>query len=351
MQVEPFTVALDPPLRTAHGSMREREGFLVRIEYNGHEGIGEATPLAGWTESYGECRDALDRAAAVAAELDWGVALARLDTPAARHGISLALAVARARAADEPLYRTLGPVTADAGVEHPSEPVEQLPVNATLGADGPPEAAAERAREVVAAGYRCLKLKIGSRGVETDIERVRAVRNAVGDDIAVRVDANGAWTRQEAQTAVEALAALDVAYVEQPLPTADLDATVDLRDSGVDIALDESLAAHDIETVLGANAADVLVLKPMVLGGPDLTVEAARRCRDAGVEPVVSNTVEAVVARTGAVHVAASIRDVAPCGLATGDRVVRDLAPDPAPVSDGVVWLSQAAGLGLSEAV
>jgi o-succinylbenzoate synthase len=350
MRVEPFTVDLDPPLGTAGGAMREREGFLVRIEHNGHEGIGEATPLVGWTESHEECRDALDRAADVATALDWGVALARLDTPAARHGISLALATARARAAEEPLYRTLGPVTATDNKQRP-DPVEQVPVNATLGADGPPETVAERASRAVAAGYCCLKLKMGSRGVEADIERVRAVRNAVGDHVALRVDANGAWTRQKARTAVEALAALDVAYVEQPLPTADLDATVGLRDRGVDIALDESLAAHDIETVLDAGAADALVLKPMVLGGPDLAVEAARRCLAAGVEPVVSNTVDAVVARTGAVHVAAGIRDVAPCGLATGDRVVRDLAPDPAPVTNGTIQVPQAAGLGLSEAI
>jgi o-succinylbenzoate synthase len=353
MRVEPFTVALDPPLGTARGAMRERQGFLVGIEYNGHEGIGEATPLVGWTESPEECRRALDRAAAVADDLDWGVALGKLDAPAARHGIALALAEARAKRAGEPLYRTLGPVPGpDGGIGSHSDRgrVEQVPVNATVGADGTPEDTAARAREVVEAGYRCLKLKVGSRGVEADIERVRAVRNAVGEETALRVDANGAWTRTEAREAVEALAALDVDYVEQPLPTADLDVTADLRDRGVDIALDESLAALDVETVLGAEAADVLVLKPMVVGGPDLTVQAARRCRQAGVEPVVSTTVDAVVARTGAVHVAACIPGVVPCGLATGDRVVRDLAADPAPVENGSIRVPQAAGLGLPEA-
>jgi o-succinylbenzoate synthase len=352
MQVEPFTVRLDPPLGTARGTMREREGFLVRMRYEGETGIGEATPLVGWTESHEECADALDRAATVAAELDWGVALGKLDTPAARHGIALALSDARAKASEDPLYRTLGPVPERDGSSrdpHERGRVERVPVNATLGADGTPEETAVRARNAVEAGYPCLKLKVGARGVETDIERVRAVQTAVGDDIGLRVDANGGWTRAEARRAIDALAALDVAYVEQPLPTADLDATSDLRGRGVDIALDESLAAHDIETILGAEAADVLVLKPMVVGGPDLAVRAARRCRAAGVEPVVSTTVDAVVARTGAVHVAASIPEVSPCGLATGDRVVRDLAPDPAPVEDGTIRVPQEPGLGLAE--
>jgi o-succinylbenzoate synthase len=347
MRVEPFTVALDPPLATARGTMREREGFLVDLEYDEREGVGEATPLVGWTESREECRDALDRAAAVADELDWGIALRRLDAPAARHGISLALADARARAAGEPLYRTLGTVPGRDGTNPEQRQTERVPVNATLGADGTPGETADRAREAVASGFRCLKVKAGTRDVEADIERVRAVRAAVGDEVGLRVDANGGWTRRQARRAVEALPALDVAYVEQPLPTVDLDVTADLRGRGVDIALDESLAAHDVETILGAGAADVLVLKPMVVGGPDLAVQAARRCREAGVEPVVSTTVDAVVARTAAVHVAASIPDVAPCGLATGDRIVRDLAPDPAPVDDGAVRVPQDPGLGL----
>jgi o-succinylbenzoate synthase len=336
MEVDPFSVELDPPLATARGPLREREGFLVRIDHAGQEGLGEATPLAGWTESHDECREALDRAASVAAELDWGVALGKTDAPAARHGLSLALADARARANEEPLYRSLGG----------DRRLERVPVNATIGADGTPEETARQAREAVAAGFDCLKVKVGTNGVEEDVERVRAVRNAVGD-AAIRVDANGAWTRSEARRAIEAFAALDVAYVEQPLPTADLDATGSLRHAGVDIALDESLAAHDVETILDTGAADVLVLKPMVVGGPDLTARAARRCREAGVEPVISTTVDAVVARTAAVHVAASIPEVAPCGLATGDRVVRDLAPDPAPVSDGAIAVPQRPGLGL----
>jgi len=339
MQVDPFSVRLDPPLESARGTIGEREGFLVRLAVDDSEGLGEATPLAGWTESREECREALARAETVAGELDWGMALAKLDAPAARHGLSLALAEARARASGDPLYRSLGG----------SRPVERVPVNATLGADGTPAETAQRASEAVEAGYSCLKIKVGTNGVEEDIERVRAVRDAVGDEVSLRVDANAAWTEREAERAIEALAALDIACVEQPLPTAQLRETAQLQTDGIDIALDESLAAHGVETILETGAADVLVLKPMVLGGPDLAASAARQCLAAGIEPVVSTTVDAVVARTAAVHVAASIPDVAPCGLATDDRIVRDLAADPAPVSGGAMVVPQGNGLGLRE--
>lgn len=337
IDIDPFQVRLSEPLDTARGPIRERNGLLVTVEYDGHYGVGEATPLPGWTESYEACREALERAKAVADELDPGIALGRMDAPAARHGLSLAFAEARARAEDWSLYRALG-----------GEFVETVPVNATLGSSTGPEAAGEAAVRAVEEGFETLKLKVGSNGVEEDIERVRAIRDAVGADVALRVDANGAWTPEQAQTALDSLAALDVAYLEQPLPKTELDAHAELS-GPVDIALDESLAAYSIEEIVAADAADVVVLKPMVIGGPDLTVDTARRAREAGIEPVVSNTVDAVVARTGAVHVAAAIPDVSPCGLATASLLETDLGPDSAPVENGEILVPQRAGLGLPE--
>ncbi|MXR51451.1 o-succinylbenzoate synthase [Halovenus sp. WSH3] len=339
LDTQQFSVRLASPLETARGTIDAREGFLVRVETEGLSGLGEATPLVGWTESYEECREGLAQAERVAEELDWGIALGKLEAPAARHGLSLALAEGRAISRDQPLYRSLG----DA-----DRTVESVPVNVTLGADEP-EALAKRARAAVDDGYPAVKIKVGTNGIEEDIERIRAVRNAVGDGVELRVDANGAWTVDQASEAIDALAALDVAYVEQPLPTAELSSTASLRGSGVDIALDESLATHSVADIISADAADVIVLKPMVLGGPDRAVEAAQDCREAGIDPVVSTTIDAVVARVGAVHVAASIPDVRACGLATGERLATDLARDPAPVADGAITVPQRPGLGIEE--
>lgn len=338
MEVEPFRVRLSEPLETARGVIQEREGFLVTIQHEGHYGVGEATPLPGWTESYEECQRAFDRVETVAAELDWGIALAKLDMPAARHGVSLAFAEARARAVGDPLYRSLGR----------DDRIETVPVNATLGADGSPATVARDANAAVEDGFETLKLKVGTNGIEEDIERARAIRDAVSDDIDIRVDANGAWTLEQALRAIDSLAALDVEYVEQPLPTAELSANEQLR-GAVDIALDESLVSYDLDAIVEADAADVVILKPMVLGGPDRTVQVAMDAREAGIEPVVSNTMDAVVARTGAVHVAARIPDVEPCGLATASLLETDLGPDPAPVSDGQIAVPQESGLGLPE--
>ncbi|MFW5917582.1 MAG: mandelate racemase/muconate lactonizing enzyme family protein, partial [Halorubrum sp.] len=220
-----------------------------------------------------------------------------------------------------------------------------VPVNATIG-DADAAATVRAAERTVAAGFDCLKVKVGARSLDDDVERVRSVRQAVGDEIALRVDANGAWDRETAGRALDRLSPSALAYVEQPLPADDLEGAARLRAAAdVPIALDESLACRDLDRVLDAGAADVVVLKPMALGGPDRALAAAQTAREVGVEPVVTTTVDAVVARVAAVHVAAAIPDVAPCGLATGSLLESDLAADPCPIADGAVAVPDGPGL------
>jgi o-succinylbenzoate synthase len=342
--VESFAVDLARPLGTAAGTIERREGFLVRIADGDHAGVGEASPLAGWTESREACGRVLDAAAERARDDDIDAALDVLGgAPAARHGFAGALADLRARRAGVPLYRHLAP---------DGDAVDAVPVNATVG-DGPVEETVASAREAVDAGFGCVKVKVGARPVSEDVGRVTAVRDAVGEGVAVRADANGGWTRVQAYEAYRNLAGAAVAYVEQPLASDDLGGLSGLRGDTVGVAVDETLADTPLEAVLTADAADVVVLKPQVLGGLDRTVAAARRARQAGVTPVVTTTVDAVVARTGAVHAAAAVASdagsIAPCGLATADRLADDLGPDPAPVDDGHVQVPDGPGLGVTE--
>ena len=341
MQTRQFAVPLARPLQTARGEIAERRGHLVAVgPERGDEretsGIGEATPLSGWTESPTACATALDDgrpARAVREDLN------PAETPAARHGVALALADADAREHRVSLAAHL----ADRA-DLPS-PAGSVPVNATLGDDTPAETAAAAAR-AVGEGFDCLKVKIGARPVAEDVRRLQAVRDMVGSAAEVRADANGAWDLETARRALDLLKPVDLAYVEQPLPAAALASTARLAaETDVSSAVDESLAEHGLGTVLAADAVDVVVLKPMALGGPDRAVDAAVRAQAAGVEPVVTTTVDAVVARTAAVHVAAAIPDVPACGLATAEFLDADLAPDPCPVDAGRVRVPEGPGL------
>lgn len=338
MWVESFSLALDSPLETAHGKIAERRGFLVGVDdAAGTAGIGEATPLSGWTESLDDCNHALAAIERDASETDPDPAT----TPAAAHAVELARLDRRGRNDSTPLATML---RRDAfGVDADTLP-QQVPLNATIG-DGDSDSTVAAAERAVADGYACLKLKVGTRSLDDDLARVRAVREAVGDETALRVDANGAWAVPTAKQAIDELAALDVAYVEQPLPAGELTAHHELRGRGVDIALDESLASSSISAVLDAAAADVVILKPMALGGPLQATQAAAVARKAGVDPVVTTTIDAVVARTAAVHVAAAIPDVDPCGLATGSLLADDLAVDPVTLDAGTASVPAGGGL------
>ncbi|WP_336359128.1 o-succinylbenzoate synthase [Haladaptatus sp. ZSTT2] len=335
MELTRFSLPLTSPLQTAAGDIEEREGFLVRVTVDGVPGVGEATPLPGWTESLAACEVALN---AVRSQVETGAedeAIAALsENPAARHGLSLAVADARARAAAQPLYRFLG---GDARVEH-------VPVNATIGA-GTVSETVVAAENAVAEGFRTLKLKVGTDAVEADVERAAAVRAAVGDDIELRADANGAWDVPMAKRALDGFGKAKLSLLEQPLPATHLKEHARLRGGGVRIGLDESLTERTPTEIFDADAADVLVLKPMALGGVDVARETARAAREAGVECIVTTTIDGAVARTAAVHLAASLPDVEACGLATASLLSADVTEtDPAPVSDGAITVPQGKG-------
>lgn len=335
VDVTRFALPLERPLSTARGDISVRRGFVVRGAVGDVQGVGEATPLPGWTESYDDCRRALDLVD------DLGAALAANvldDAPAARHAVSLALFDARARGEGVSLARFL---VGDGG-----DVAETVAVNATVGDERLTETA-DAVTAAVASGYDCVKLKVGVGPVERDVERVVAAREAAAE-VALRVDANGAWTTDEATRFVERVAerGVDLEYVEQPLDAADVAGHASFRERcPFRVAVDETLATSTVDEILARAAADVLVLKPMALGGVDQALAVAEQAREAGLGSVVTTTIDAVVARTGALHVAAALGDPPACGLATGDFLSRDLAADPAPVVDGEMTVPAGPGL------
>lgn len=331
-----FSLPLARPLETAVGTIERREGFLVRLG-DDPVGIGEATPLPGWTETVEDCRTALEEAIESAAELRDPDDLPELAaTPAARHALELAVLDRQARTDAVPLYRYLG------GPRR----VSTLPVNATIG-DADVETTVGAARDAVRQGFRTIKVKVGARPVDEDVERLAAVREAVGGRVELRADANGAWTPAQAATAIEKLGWIGVTLVEQPVDPTDLAAAADLRRQGSEIALDEALTVHAVDEVIEAGAADWLVLKPMVLGGVGRAADIAAQARNAGIGVYVTTTIDAAVARTAAVHLAAALDVEQACGLATAAWLDGDVGEDPAAVVDGGISVPQGAGHGV----
>ncbi len=343
--IRPFELQLASPLATASGTIDAREGYLFDVT-DEPGGLGEAGPLYPFTERRSDCHEALSTAAAAYERTGWRGALeavsetesGQLRTPAARHAVSLAMLEWQSRQAGVPLYRHLGGTLGRARVA----------VNATIG-DGSVDETVAAGTAAQDAGFETVKVKVGNQSVEADIERLAALRDAVGSEVELRVDANGAWLEGDARTFIEETRGLDLEYVEQPLGADDLTGHESIRDLGVDIAVDESLAISGVDAVLEADAADVFVVKPMAVGGVDVARGIVRTVRDRGFDAVLSTTIDSVVARTAAVHAAASLPDLRPSGLGTADFLAEDLATDPVPVQDGSMTIPDVPGLGIRE--
>ncbi|MGH3507392.1 MAG: o-succinylbenzoate synthase [Nocardioidaceae bacterium] len=209
---------------------------------------------------------------------------------------------------------------------------ESVPVNCTVPAVDP-----ELAARLASAPHGCTtaKVKVAEPGqtLDDDVARVAAVRSAMGPAARIRVDANGAWSPQEAVRAIRALAELDLEYVEQPCATVeDLAAVRRLVD--VPIAADESIRrARDPFRVKAMGAADIAVLKVQPLGGVRACLAVAEQL---DMPIVVSSALESSVGISAGVALAACLPDLPyACGLATTSMFERDVVDSPLRPVDG----------------
>ena len=219
----------------------------------------------------------------------------------------------------------------------PTHPVlrSSIGINATLPALPAEEVAAVLARFP---GCHTVKIKVAEPGqtLADDIARVAAVRELLGPEGRIRIDANGAWNVDEAEHAIHALAAYDLEYVEQPCATVDELAQLRKRVKymGIPIAADESVRkAQDPLEVARVGAADVLIIKAQPLGGITAALEIIAA---AGLPVVVSSALETSVGISMGLHLAAAIPDLdLDCGLGTAALLTADVTDSPLTVTDG----------------
>lgn len=215
---------------------------------------------------------------------------------------------------------------------------DRIPVNATVPAVDPDSVAAVLARFP---GCRTAKVKVAAsdQTLAQDVARVRAVREALGAEGRVRLDANGGWNVDEAEHAIHAMAAFDLEYVEQPCPTVPELAEIRRRVKYMDIpiAADESVRrAADPLAVAEAGAADLLVVKAQPLGG---IRRALAIVAEAGLPVNVSSALDTSVGLAMGAHLAAAMPSLEfDCGLGTASLLAADVSERPLAVEpDGTV--------------
>jgi L-alanine-DL-glutamate epimerase-like enolase superfamily enzyme len=339
LEVERHTLALTSPLTTSYGSLSERE--ILTVSLTGADGVcgfGEAAPLPGYDgpdfelvlETLGAYREVI----AASDELDGAQLLEACrqarDVPQALAAIDLALWDRAGRRVEKPVAELLV-----------NDPVASVPVNATLAALDR-AGAAEQAAAAVAAGFTCLKVKVGTGD---DAGRIAAVRAAAGPHVDLRLDANGAWSVDEAVRAIETLSSAGLELVEEP--THGLDGIREVRERvAVRVAIDETAGESG---ALGSGIADAVCLKISRCGGIAGLLAAATLVRASGAEVYLASTLDGPLGVAAALHAAAALAargPMPPCGLATL-ALFTDVG-DVLRARDGAIAVPMGPGLGVS---
>lgn len=331
----------DPTWRFALGASPQSDGFLVRLRTDGgQEGIGYTTAVphlgAPADRVFADLRE-------LARRLDGADVpdVRELDglpgCNQAKAGIDIALHDLAARERGVPLHGVLGALVR-----------EEVPLLRILALKAP-EQVARIASGLVAEGYRYLKIKLDG-DEETDVARVRAVREAVGPSVHLTVDANQSYRADGAIRAAQRMERYALELFEQPVPIDDVEGLAEVsRAVEVAVEADESAQSlDDVRRLIDRAAVDGISLKLPKLGGLAKAKEAAELCAAAGIRCRVGATVGSRLVAAAGLHFAAVTRDISyACELAEFARLRDDPAEGLEP-EHGMLRVPRGVGLGVT---
>jgi L-alanine-DL-glutamate epimerase-like enolase superfamily enzyme len=341
VEVIPYALPFKEPYVTARGVLRRREMVLLRVrDEDGVVGLGEAVPLS--------LRGGIGLREVVVELEGWGETreVDGLSAPS-RCAIETALMDLRGRRTGKRLGEEAGD--------------EAVPCNATLVA-GPPDAVAAEAERWAQAGFTNFKLKLGAESASVsayrtftrtrgsgDVEQLRAVREALGPEVRIRVDANEAWDLETAKAMLAALEPFGVELAEQPV--AGLEEMAELAAStSIPLAADESVASlAEAEEAVALGACSYTGIKLSKVGGPEEALAIA------DVLPAyVTSALDGPVGIGAAAQVALSLAEAGrperlhlAHGLATQRLFSSTIAAVECEIREGLLYLPPGPGLGV----
>jgi muconate cycloisomerase len=348
-------VLADIPVRRAHHmsftTLTAVNFVFVRIETrDGLVGWGEAACLGGptWSEESAESIAVtleryvapwlIGRDAAQLEALRLEMARRVQGNPFARAAVEMALWDLNGRALGVPVHRLLGGRVRD-----------RVPLSWSL-AVGDADAELAEARDLVARGHRIFKIKTAAHPVAADVARVRAIREAVGPAVKLRVDANQGWDRPSALRAIRAMEPFDLDFVEQPVSRWDLDGLAEIaRSVSVPVMADESCGSpQDALAIARRGGVSILGLKLTKSAGLAPTMAIARIAEAAGLGCYVGCMIETSLGTAAYLQAALAAPPVTwGCELFGPLLLTGDVVREPVRYADGCILALDGPGLGV----
>jgi o-succinylbenzoate synthase len=310
------TAVIETPIvtdiKTTYGSWTRQPHVIVKLTTDsGLDGLGEASPLGFFTgETADIVRTAIDRTLGTVLlgrdpfdleSILWSLDAALPHNNTAKAALDMALHDLIGKSLGVPLYRVLG-----------GKFRARVPSAVAVGINDLKEMRRE-ALDWVAKGYRTLKLKIGLDPAK-DEKNVQAVREAVGPEVRLRVDANQGYAATTAIEVGRRIAPYGIEYLEQPVAAWDLKGLAEVRQAtGLRVAADESLyTAQDALRLIEARAVDVFVIKMIKVGGLRRATRIAHLAQAAGLQCVTVSPLETALGTAAGAHWAAALANGEP---------------------------------------
>ena len=258
--------------------------------------------------------------------------------PAAKAAIDIACFDVAGKKLNVPVYQLLG------GRYH-----EKFPVTHVLSIDEP-EKMADEAEQKVEEGYTSFKMKVG-QDVFGDVKRIKAVRERVGEEIAIRVDVNQGWVNSaNTLQAIRHLEALGIDWLEQPVAQDDIDAMVEIKSkSTIPVMIDEGIRdMYNMREIIAKRAADKVNIKLMKCGGIYPAMKLANMAEMAGIECQIGSMVESSIGSAAGFHVAFSKKIIQSVELTGPVKFSKDLGDLKESYVIPYIQLNERPGLGVS---
>lgn len=349
----PVTVPINPAraIRSGRGHHTESPFLLVKIHTDeGVVGLGEVSCTPHWSGEdqvtsahlinryltpllIGEDPTQVERLIRL-------IQRAIANNPFTKSALEMAFWDILGKVAGLPLYRLLGGAAR-----------EFVTTKFSVSGMEPPQAA-EIASWAVDQGFRTMKVKVGIEP-DGDVARVRAVREAIGPDIRLGVDANGGWSPREAIQTIPRLVKYGIFFVEQPVPDLDIAWLADVRQQvSIPVMADESLySPQDAMAIVRANAADVLSVYVGKGGGISSARQIAAVAEAAGLVCTVGSNLELGVANAAMIHLAMATTaidaETFPCDILSPFYYDEDILAEPLPIEAGEARPPDGPGLGV----
>jgi L-alanine-DL-glutamate epimerase-like enolase superfamily enzyme len=339
-----FDIPLKEPFTITLGTITTSSGVLIRVVTDaGVTGIGESSPFQPVT---GDTQETNVVAAKAIREMLKGKDPLAIESAHKLFGGFLHSNPAAVAAFDMALYDILGKVAGLPVFRLLGGDKTTFETDVTTGIDTP-ENMAKSVQTRLAAGFKTFKIKVGM-DPDADVARLQAIRDAIGYDYNIRIDANQGWTPAQAVMALKAMEKFRIQFCEQPGPDFDIAGLKQVRDeSQIGIMADESLHyPSDAIKLINAAACDYFNIKLMKAGGMTNALRIALIAEAANIRCMLGCMIETRLGLTAAAHVHGATRNIVFADLDGYFEHTFDPIVDGMTVKDGMITLPEKPGLG-----